>query len=90
MRNEVSLYEAKTHLSSLVDRASMGEEIVITKKGQPKARLLAAAAVQEPREFGKNVMGLRGVDLSFLDPDPEITALFDSSDSDEDLFRTTG
>jgi antitoxin (DNA-binding transcriptional repressor) of toxin-antitoxin stability system len=31
----VSLYDAKTKLSSLVDRAAAGEEIVIAKNGVP-------------------------------------------------------
>jgi prevent-host-death family protein len=36
----VSLYNAKTHLSSLVDRAAAGEEIVIAKNGIPRAKLV--------------------------------------------------
>ncbi|HEX4171620.1 MAG TPA: type II toxin-antitoxin system prevent-host-death family antitoxin [Acetobacteraceae bacterium] len=36
----VNLYEAKTRLSSLVDRAAAGEEIVIVKNGVPRARLV--------------------------------------------------
>ena len=36
---QVNLYEAKTQLSSLVDRASKGEEIIIAKAGKPLARL---------------------------------------------------
>ncbi len=39
-REPVALYDAKTHLSSLVDRAHAGEEFVITKSGQPMARLM--------------------------------------------------
>lgn len=35
----LNLYEAKTHLSELVDRASAGEVIVIAKSGRPLARL---------------------------------------------------
>ena len=35
-----SLYEAKTHLSELVDRAARGEEIVIAKNGVPMAKLV--------------------------------------------------
>jgi len=35
-----NLYEAKTHLSELVDRAAKGEEIVIAKNGVPMARLV--------------------------------------------------
>ena len=40
-RETVSLYEAKTHLSALVERAAKGEEIVISKSGKPKARLVS-------------------------------------------------
>jgi prevent-host-death family protein len=40
VRESVSLYEAKTQLSALVDRAAAGEEIVIMKSGQPMARLV--------------------------------------------------
>ena len=40
MTETVNLYAAKTHLSELVERAAAGEEIVIAKAGQPKARLV--------------------------------------------------
>lgn len=40
MSKPVSLYEAKTHLSALVERAALGEEIIIAKAGTPKARLV--------------------------------------------------
>jgi len=35
-----NLYEAKTELSSLVERAAKGEEIIIAKNGEPMARLV--------------------------------------------------
>lgn len=38
-----NLYEAKTHLSALVDRAAKGEEIVIAKNGVPMAKLVPLA-----------------------------------------------
>ena len=37
---EVGLFEAKTHLSQLVERASRGEEITLTKRGKPLARIV--------------------------------------------------
>jgi prevent-host-death family protein len=40
VRESVGLYEAKTNLSSLVDRAAEGEEFVIMKSGRPMARLV--------------------------------------------------
>jgi prevent-host-death family protein len=39
MTRTVNLYEAKTHLSALVDAAAGGEEIIIAKNGVAKARL---------------------------------------------------
>jgi prevent-host-death family protein len=48
----VNLYEAKTHLSDLVERAARGEEIVIAKAGHPKARLVPIGRRQSPRKPG--------------------------------------
>jgi len=42
----LNLYEAKTHLSSLVEKAAAGAEIVIAKHGKPRAKLVA---LREPR-----------------------------------------
>ena len=36
----LNLYEAKTQLSSLVDAAAAGAEIIIAKNGRPRARLV--------------------------------------------------
>jgi len=43
MATTYNVYEAKTHLSQLIDRASAGEEIVIARAGRPVARLVALA-----------------------------------------------
>lgn len=43
MSESVNVYEAKTHLSQLLDRAAAGEEIVIARAGRPIARLVALA-----------------------------------------------
>lgn len=48
----VSVYDAKTNLSRLLDRAANGEEIVITRNGRPVAKLVAATAVRTPRKLG--------------------------------------
>jgi antitoxin (DNA-binding transcriptional repressor) of toxin-antitoxin stability system len=64
---QVNLYEAKTQLSSLVERAAKGEEIVIAKAGKPLARLSALIAPEpagqlEPpklyRKFGDSILGI--------------------------------
>ena len=46
----VSVHEAKTHLSKLLDRAHAGEEVIISKSGRPYARLcpLQAPARRKP------------------------------------------
>ncbi len=48
----VNLYDAKTNLSSLVDRAARGEEIVIAKGGRPMARLVPLDRRTAPRRLG--------------------------------------
>ena len=48
MANYVNLYDAKTHLSALVERAADGEEIVIAKAGRALARLVAMASKPKP------------------------------------------
>jgi len=40
MARIIKLYEAKTYLSSLVERASKGEEFIIAKGNEPMARLV--------------------------------------------------
>ena len=40
-------FEAKTHLSSLLDRVAAGEEVVITKHGKPIARLVSAQRAEQ-------------------------------------------
>ena len=47
-----SLYEAKTNLSKLVDRAAAGEEIIIMKNGKPMARLVSMGKLGRRRKLG--------------------------------------
>jgi len=47
-----NLYEAKTSLSHLVDRAAAGEEIVIAKAGVPLAKLIPLSRPKRPRKPG--------------------------------------
>ncbi len=39
---EVGTFEAKTHLSALLDKVSQGEEVIITRRGKAVARLVPA------------------------------------------------
>ena len=45
----VGAFEAKTHLSTLLDRVGEGEEVIITRHGKPVARLVSAARVDQAR-----------------------------------------
>ncbi|MGH7499746.1 MAG: type II toxin-antitoxin system Phd/YefM family antitoxin, partial [Gemmatimonadales bacterium] len=69
VRETVSLYEAKTHLSSLVERAAAGTEIVISKSGRPRARLVPLEDTRPLRVPGKG-KGLWRVGKGFDAPLP--------------------
>ena len=45
----VGAFEAKTHLSALLDRVAAGEEVVITRHGAPVARLVGARQFDRAR-----------------------------------------
>lgn len=75
----VSLYDAKTHLSSLVERAARGEEIVITKNGAPRARLSALPQGGSERQ-PVNAMEISYIAEDFDAPDARIEALFAGDD----------
>ena len=45
---EVSLAEAKAHLSELLDRVERGEEVVITRRGKPVARVSGIRRRRQP------------------------------------------
>jgi prevent-host-death family protein len=45
----IGAFEAKTKLSELLDRVEQGEEIVITRRGKPAARLVPPEQGQAPR-----------------------------------------
>lgn len=65
----VGAFEAKTHLSALLDRVAAGEEVVITKHGKPVARLVAARRVERTRvneAFEKLIALRKGTTLGGL------------------------
>ena len=45
----IDAFEARTHLSRLLDAAEKGEVITITKRGRPVARLMPPAAPDRER-----------------------------------------
>lgn len=66
----VSIHEAETHLSQLIERARAGEEIVIADAGEPVARLVAYTVNKAPRKPGA-LKGKIHFDDSFFEPLPE-------------------
>lgn len=48
----VNIYEAKTHLSKLVDQAIDGDEVVIARGGKPLVRLVPVGTEKRPIRFG--------------------------------------
>ena len=73
--NTVGAYEAKTHLSELLEKVEAGEEIIITKHGAPVAKLVPmkkeasaeqrAAAIRRIQKLGSGLSlgGLKIKDL---------------------------
>jgi prevent-host-death family protein len=47
----VGVFEAKTHLSSLLDEVEKGGEVTITRHGKPVAKLVQATAEFSPEEI---------------------------------------
>jgi prevent-host-death family protein len=76
MTKFVSLYEAKTGLSRLVEDAAAGEEIIISKNGVPRAKLVAAPARVKRRKPAK-VMKITYIAPDFDELDPEIVRMFE-------------
>ena len=69
---QVNIYEAKTQLSSLVERAANGEEIVIAKAGKPMAKLVAMSPEAEDRRRpGGNFLGVTYIADDFDAPLPD-------------------
>jgi prevent-host-death family protein len=69
MATVVTMHEAKTNLSKLVERAEAGEEIVIAKGKQPKVKLVPIAT-KPKRQFG-SMKGQFAIDERFFEPLPE-------------------
>jgi prevent-host-death family protein len=76
MTRTINLYEAKTHLSALVDSAERGEEIVIAKNGVAKARLVPADHATRQRK-PSGLLRIRHIADDFDAPDAEIIRSFE-------------
>lgn len=70
----IGAFEAKTHLSELLDKTEQGEQFIITKHGRPVAKLVpisnfdqqvAHLAIKKIKEFSKH-HSLKGITLKQL------------------------
>jgi prevent-host-death family protein len=78
MTDTINLYDAKTNLSKLVDRAAAGEEIIIAKAGKPKAKLVPYRPFRKKRRFGQNLLGITYIAEDFDGPlPPELQKYFE-------------
>jgi prevent-host-death family protein len=66
----INLYEAKTNLSKLVERAAAGEEFIIAKSGRPLARLVPLHT-QIARRIPGLLKGKIPIAANFDDPLPD-------------------
>ncbi len=79
MSDPVTVTEAKTQLSRLIERAQAGEEIVIRRGQKPVAKLIGFEAPKKSRKPG----ALRGqiwMSDDFDEPDEELERLFGTRD----------
>ena len=53
---KVQLFEAKAHLSELVDRAEAGRETIITRRGRAVARIVPARQGGRRREVDRDAI----------------------------------
>lgn len=73
---EVNIHEAKTHLSKLLERVAMGEEVIIARAGTPVAKLVPVKLARPKFRFA-SAKGEFVVPDDFNDPLPkEIEDLF--------------
>ena len=64
----VSVSDAKAQLTELVRRAEAGEEIVLTRRGRPAARLVPEGPRQDPEAFDAAVQKI--IDEARASPSP--------------------
>lgn len=80
MKQVINIYEAKTHLSRLVDEAGQGADIVIARAGKPVARLCRIQPKARKRKLGV-LDGRFKIPDDFNAPLPdEVLAAFTGSD----------
>ncbi len=82
MTTVTDTYSAKTHLSRLLDQVEQGEEVIITRRGKPVAKLVPVEARRRPVVFGLLKDKISEADLSYdKHADPEWQAMIDEMEN---------
>lgn len=68
---QVTIHEAKTHLSRLIQQALEGEEIIIARDKQPLVKLVVLPEARPQRRIGGAAHVLISIAPDFDDPLPE-------------------
>jgi antitoxin (DNA-binding transcriptional repressor) of toxin-antitoxin stability system len=68
---QVTIHEAKTHLSRLIQQALDGEEVIIARDKQPLVRLMVLPEARAERRIGGAPHVLISIEPDFDDPLPE-------------------
>ncbi len=66
----INVHEAKTHFSKFLERAHMGQEVILAKAGKPYARLMPLAPVVSKRQPGR-LAEFGDVGSAFFEPLPD-------------------
>jgi prevent-host-death family protein len=73
----VNIYDAKTRLSQLIDKAASGEDVVVCRNGKPVARITGLESGKRPRRLGL-LKGKLTIPADFDAPlPPEVLAAFE-------------
>ncbi len=68
MTTTVSVHEAKTHLSRLIEQVLAGEEVTVTRNREPVIRLVAAVPARKKSLLGAMAGRLGPIPDSFFEP----------------------
>ena len=70
---EYSVADAKNHLPKLLDRAIAGEDVTITRRGRPIAKIVPNAP--PPKAVSIDLEWLESIRVDPKDPDLDFTAI---------------
>lgn len=70
-----NIYEAKTHLSRLIQKTLEGEEVIIAKSGKPLVKLVPADSEKRKVKFGL-LKGKIKIAEDFNEFGPELQKIF--------------